>query len=993
MTRLMTRCGGVVIVWGLVASGISLAAPPPVADTLTEGTAALWGAEAQSASAAVYDDTARVKVGSSSVRFETDGGFDTWLWAPQNQLGGWNLSAAASGGVGFWVYALNETHGFQSLSPWVRFCTTPWDYYEYKPNYDVLNEARNQWLWLEVPLNGDDLWSGTVVGEPTLLQINYIEIHADTWDAGFTLWFDGLTFDVSLAPPRQVLAVAGNHQVALQWQPWNDFAGLFDHYAIYRSTAPFNDTTGMTPIHTIDAIGTAAWVDTTPANGTGYYYAVTAVLTSGAETTSVDAVGPRVPRSETDLQVTSMARLPRFPRYAPEYAYYEVTEPSGFGPYGFSAATGLGGGQTAETQRWPDVGDPVTYQASVRNRGTNVWAGTLTGTWTLDGSAISTPAQAVSLAPGDVTTFEVVVNWDGALHDIAFALDVTDARAENNARSLGTLSAPFLTYVDIGALEDFRDRLSPQYPLAATDDLIDWLWRHAERMNAMFAEQGSQKRVHYDVLEVIHDYDPDPDIERIPFAIFPFRYYGATIGDPRSPGYYQADVDIDNGLCHEMSHQLGLIDLYRLDVAESNNYVSGQGYWATQGMMHGCSSFYSEHSARAMDHWLDKAHGYYGQYLYALPDEVHLRVVGLDGQPVQGAAIKMYQKCERPGLGEVITTQIKAQGTTDADGIWVLPNVPIDPALVPTTFAGDTLHDNPFGYVAVVGNNGVLLFRIEYEGVVEYAWLEITEVNNAYWAGQTQVATIERQIPAYGAIQHYPPADMTELNAANWDAWAGYTATITLADDLTQKHVGAGALQITTDGAGDNYVQYPVGLVADWDLSAVDQIRFWAYTPTAYHYTSYSPWVRIGNADGYIQWLPTASGPKLDEARGHWHEFAVPIYPEGGDWTISVSGGITDLEHINYIEIHADPTGTGFQLWLDGVRFDPQPAEPCAGDVNCDGIVDYADIDPFVEALTCVGGTGWSHDCPWLSGDCNGDGDVTYADIDPFVGRIGATCP
>ena len=65
----------------------------------------------------------------------------------------------------------------------------------------------------------------------------------------------------------------------------------------------------------------------------------------------------------------------------------------------------------------------------------------------------------------------------------------------------------------------------------------------------------------------------------------------------------------------------------------------------------------------------------------------------------------------------------------------------------------------------------------------------------------------------------------------------------------------------------------------------------------------------------------------------------------------------------------------------------------CAGDLNCDGAVTYADIDPFVAALNYPGGVGWPHECPWLNADCNGDDDVTYADIDAFVARIGATCP
>src|SRR5262245_6038868 len=65
--------------------------------------------------------------------------------------------------------------------------------------------------------------------------------------------------------------------------------------------------------------------------------------------------------AETDLQVVSVARSPLYPRYAPTYQGHTVTEPSGFGPYTFSSSDGLGDGQTADTQRWPHVGDTVTY--------------------------------------------------------------------------------------------------------------------------------------------------------------------------------------------------------------------------------------------------------------------------------------------------------------------------------------------------------------------------------------------------------------------------------------------------------------------------------------------------------------------------------------------------------------------------------------------------------------------------------------------------------
>ena len=59
------------------------------------------------------------------------------------------------------------------------------------------------------------------------------------------------------------------------------------------------------------------------------------------------------------------------------------------------------------------------------------------------------------------------------------------------------------------------------------------------------------------------------------------------------------------------------------------------------------------------------------------------------------------------------------------------------------------------------------------------------------------------------------------------------------------------------------------------------------------------------------------------------------------------------------------------------------------GDVNCDGVVDFGDINPFVMILTNP--TQWQDlypGCPLLSGDVNGDGSVDFADINPFIALL-----
>ena len=59
------------------------------------------------------------------------------------------------------------------------------------------------------------------------------------------------------------------------------------------------------------------------------------------------------------------------------------------------------------------------------------------------------------------------------------------------------------------------------------------------------------------------------------------------------------------------------------------------------------------------------------------------------------------------------------------------------------------------------------------------------------------------------------------------------------------------------------------------------------------------------------------------------------------------------------------------------------------GDVNCDGAVNFGDIDPFVMAITNPGGYVIEYpDCDSILADCNGDGLVNNGDIDPFVAII-----
>ncbi len=69
--------------------------------------------------------------------------------------------------------------------------------------------------------------------------------------------------------------------------------------------------------------------------------------------------------------------------------------------------------------------------------------------------------------------------------------------------------------------------------------------------------------------------------------------------------------------------------------------------------------------------------------------------------------------------------------------------------------------------------------------------------------------------------------------------------------------------------------------------------------------------------------------------------------------------------------------------------FSFEDAPPLLGDMNCDGSVDFFDIDAFVLAITDPAGYAAQYpDCDLSQADCNEDGSVDFFDIDSFVELI-----
>ncbi|MBK9127235.1 MAG: exo-alpha-sialidase [Phycisphaerales bacterium] len=117
-----------------------------------------------------------------------------------------------------------------------------------------------------------------------------------------------------------------------------------------------------------------------------------------------------------------------------------------------------------------------------------------------------------------------------------------------------------------------------------------------------------------------------------------------------------------------------------------------------------------------------------------------------------------------------------------------------------------------------------------------------------------------------------------------------------------------------------------------------------------------------------------------------------------------VSPNPTNCPDATYIRVRLAYTALPRSEDLNGNQVPDECEQPaiCRGDCDCDGNVDFDDIDYLVAAL---GGeaawrdfyatqhAGQQPPCSYASCDVDASGGVTFDDIDPFVAAIGTACP
>jgi hypothetical protein len=138
---------------------------------------------------------------------------------------------------------------------------------------------------------------------------------------------------------------------------------------------------------------------------------------------------------------------------------------------------------------------------------------------------------------------------------------------------------------------------------------------------------------------------------------------------------------------------------------------------------------------------------------------------------------------------------------------------------------------------------------------------------------------------------------------------------------------------------------------------------------------------------------PQTSGPQSNPAEV-FQAFTMPWPFPGPDCNANGIPDPQDIANGTSQDCNANGVPDECDIW-NGISDDmnsngiPDECEIVAGDVNCDGSVNFGDINPFV--LLMSNPTLWQStypDCLILNGDCNLDGSVNFGDINPFVALL-----
>lgn len=465
-----------------------------------------------------------------------------------------------------------------------------------------------------------------------------------------------------------------------------------------------------------------------------------------------------------DLNVTYISTTPRYFRYCVEYINNVPVLCPG----------------TEQQKRWPSTGEQITYTAHVINKGASMTE-LAPFRWKLKG-LVQTTGLIPALSSNEEKIFSFSTTWTNTFYDVEFEADYTGSVAEitdhNNSKRVGSNDITISYWVE----KPLYDLFNKTKNSLGSYSFEDWAQAHIYELNMRLlnavytptSPNGVPDRVHIDKFIIADELDgpnspmhTDPDLYHIDGR------WQSTDGDATNAkglgGFYQQYVNdyitkIDWGVVHEITHQLGVPDLYhmRLPQAPPNNGIqilglSGQPItrfmlpndgesFPYADLMGGGDirpytdhTVFSSHTAAGLNSNSGKRRGYYAEYYFDTPDTTRLQILDKNGGPVRNAQVNLYQR--NPDT-EIFDNTAELTGMTDAQGMVFILNRSVTPV---TTATGHTLKSNPFGQIRVAGTNATMIVKVTQLDKEGYGYLLLHDLNMHYWNGEKLVATIPIQ--------------------------------------------------------------------------------------------------------------------------------------------------------------------------------------------------------------------------------------------------------
>ncbi len=182
--------------------------------------------------------------------------------------------------------------------------------------------------------------------------------------------------------------------------------------------------------------------------------------------------------------------------------------------------------------------------------------------------------------------------------------------------------------------------------------------------------------------------------------------------------------------------------------------------------------------------------------------------------------------------------------------------------------------------------------------------------------------------------------DLAENNATNWGTFASDGAIRSVVDSNNHVKSGSRSILFTTASGFDTGLTYPAAANANWQLSDDDRLEYWGFTENS----------NIGwQHENYYVELISANGGRI-EYRPTF-QLSEQFLPRNGTFFVSFSlhGDAVwarkdfnnpNFANIKQVKFHFDTFDSGFNVYLDGVRFyNPLGYEGYDSSANDDNLI------------------------------------------------------